>query len=606
MSSHGPGWVTPEEGRAALRVWFDRQHIVRLAAFVRGYRLQAAGTVLAMLLFTATGLAAPYLLKLAIDEGIRQADPNYLLKVGAVYLAVGLLGAVFNGLQTYGVNWVGERVIRDLRDTLFRHLTSLDISYYTRQRAGWVISRLTNDIEALEQLLTEGATQLVTNVLTLVGAVIVLFLLDAQLALVTMAVLPFLLLGTAAFRVRAVRAYRRVREAVAEVTAHLQESVSGVRVVQGFGREERNLQGFRETNETYRKANMDTVMLSGVYFPAVELLSAVATAIILLYGGWRVTQGDVTVGVLAAFIAYLSSFFDPVESLSELYNTFQSAGAALEKVFSVLDTEPADTERLGGLPALCLGGEVRFEHVSFSYDGRGDEVLEDVSVLIPSGQRVALVGPTGAGKTTFARLLLRFYQPSTGRVLMDGVDLREYDIRAYRRRLGYVPQEPYLFSGTVLDNIRLTRPAASPEEVRAACRELGVDELFASLPEGYRTDVLEHGSRLSAGERQLVAFARAFFAEPTLLILDEATSSVDPGTEWRVEQAMSRLLAGRTSLIIAHRLSTVERSDRILVMEGGRVVEDGDHQGLLRTGGPYARLYRAQLVAGDAFPAGVD
>jgi ABC-type multidrug transport system fused ATPase/permease subunit len=591
-------YATPDEGRAALRVWLDGQAVVRLAAFVRGYRLQAAGAILAMVAFTGTGLTSPYLLKLAIDGGIREGDPGYLLLVAAAYLAFGVLGAVFNGLQTYSVNWVGERVIRDLRDTLFRHVTSLDISYHTRQRAGWVISRLTNDIEALEQLLTEGVTQLVTNVLTLVGAVILLFILDARLALVTLTVLPLLLAGTALFRIRAVKAYRRVRETVADVTAHIQEAVSGVRVVQGFSREERNLRLFRRVNRDYRKANMDTVVLSAVYFPGVEFLSALATALILLYGGWRVAEtGDLTVGVLAAFIAYLSSFFDPVESLSELYNTFQSAGAALEKILAVLDTEPDDTERLGGHVVPDLRGELVFEEVSFAYEGRGSEVLESLSVTIPAGQRVALVGPTGAGKTTFARLLLRFYQPSSGRILVDGTDLRDYDIRGFRRRLGYVPQEPYLFSGTVLDNIRLTRPDASADEVREAARALGVDDLFLRLPEGYQTQVQERGSRLSAGERQLVAFARAFFAEPAILILDEATSSVDPGTERRLEVALSRLLSGRTSLIIAHRLSTVEHSDRILVMEQGRIVEDGDHRALLAGGGPYSRLYRAQLVA---------
>jgi ABC-type multidrug transport system fused ATPase/permease subunit len=596
-------YAAPDEGRAALRVWLDRQAVVRLAGFVRGYRLQAAGAVLSMLGFTAAGLASPYLLKLAIDNGIRQGDAGYLLIIAAAYLGVGVLGAAFNGLQTYAVNWVGQRVIRDLRDTLFRHVTSLDISYHTRQRAGWVISRLTNDIEALEQLLTEGMTQLVTNVLTLVGAVIVLFILDVRLALVTLTVLPILLVGTAVFRVRAVKAYRRVRERVADVTAHLQESVSGVRVVQGFNREARNLELFRRVNQQYRKANVETVFLSGLYFPSVEFLSALATGLILLYGGWRVVEtGDLTVGVLAAFIAYLSSFFDPVESLSELYNTFQSAGAALEKILAVLDTEPADTERLGGREVPCVRGTIEFQEVSFTYEGRDSEVLENLSVTIPAGQRVALVGPTGAGKTTFARLLLRFYQPSSGRILIDGIDLRDYDVRGFRRQLGYVPQEPYLFSGTVLDNIRLTRPRATFEEVRRAARELGVDDLFSRLPQGYETEVQERGSRLSAGERQLVAFARAFFAEPAVLILDEATSSVDPGTERRIESALARLLAGRTSLIIAHRLSTVERSDRILVMEKGRIVEDGTHPDLLAAGGPYSRLYRAQLMTEAAFP----
>ncbi|GAB4256662.1 MAG: ABC transporter ATP-binding protein [Thermoleophilia bacterium] len=597
MSSHGHYHYAPEEGRDALRVWFDRQAVVRLSHFVREYRLQAAATIVVMVLFTASGLAGPYLLKLAIDDGIRQRDLDYLLVIGVLYLAAGVVGALFNGLQTYAVNWVGERVIRDLRDTLFRHLTSLDVGYHTKQRAGWVISRLTNDIEALEQLLTEGMTQLVTNILTLVGAIIILLAMDLELALVALSVLPILLVGTGFFRAEAVKAYRRVRETVADVTAWLQESVSGVRVVQAFVREDQNKQAFEKVNDEYRRANVRTVYLSGIYFPSVELLSAVATAAILLYGGMKVGQGEVTIGVLAAFIGYLSSFFDPVQSLSELYNTFQSAGAALEKIYSVLDTEPDETEWEGERNVAGLQGRITYERVSFSYGPGLPEVLHEVSLDIPPGQRVALVGPTGAGKSTLARLLLRFYRPDSGRIRVDGVDLQDYDIRTYRRQVGYVPQEPYLFSGTVLDNIRLTQPEANQAEVKAAARELGVDDILSGLPDGYETEVRERGSRLSAGERQIVAFARAFFAQPSILILDEATSSVDPGTERRIELAMFRLLKGRTSLVIAHRLSTVEHSDRILVVENGRIVEDGSHDQLIIRKGPYARLYRTQLAS---------
>lgn len=587
----------PDDPRGGLRVWLSRRAVLRLASFVLGYRLQAVGTVAAMLAVTATGLTGPYLLRVAIDRGIAGKDLGLLAVVAALYFGAGALGAVLHGLQTYGVNWVGERVVRDLRDTLFRHLTSLDIDYYAKQRAGWVISRLTNDIEALETLLVDGVAQLVVNSLTLVGAVIILFSMDAKLAAATMVVLPVLLLATAVFRVKAAAAYRRVRGAVADVTATLQESLSGVRVVQAFHREEHNLQAFAAVNERNRAANMRTVYLSGTYFPTVELLSAVATAIILIYGGSRVASGDMTVGVLVAFLGYLSSFFDPIESLSELYNTFQSSGAALEKVVSVLDTEPGDAEILGDLTAGTLRGEIVCEEVSFAYDAEAGEVLDHVTLAIPAGQRVALVGPTGAGKSTLAKLLLRFYNPTDGRILVDGTDLREYDIRGYRRSVGYVPQEPYLFSGTVRDNIRLSAPEADAALVEAAARSLGVHDLISALPQGYDTEVRERGSRLSAGERQLVSFARAFFAQPSVLILDEATSSVDPGTEHRLESALKRLLEGRTSLIIAHRLSTVESSDRILVMEDGRIVEDGDHTTLLAAAGPYARLYRAQLRA---------
>lgn len=603
MTAPGDHLPPPEDPRAGLRVWLRRRAVLRLARFALSYRLQAAGTVAAMLAVTATGLAGPYLLRIAIDRGIAGKDLGLLALVAGLYFAAGVLGAVLNGLQTYGVNWVGERVVRDLRDTLFRHLTSLDIDFYAKQRAGWVISRLTNDIEALESLLVDGVAQLVVNTLTLTGAVVILFGMDAKLAAVTMTVLPVLLAGTAVFRVKASAAYRRVRVAVADVTASLQESLSGIRVVQAFHREERNLRAFEEVNERNRAANMDTVYISGTYFPAVELLSAAATAIILIYGGSRVASGEMTVGVLVAFLGYLSSFFDPIESLSELYNTFQSSGAALEKVVGVLETEPGETESLGDVSSGALRGEIECRELSFEYGADTGEVLDGVNLRIPAGQRVALVGPTGAGKSTLAKLLLRFHTPTTGRILVDGRDLREYDIRGYRRNLGYVPQEPYLFSGTVRDNIRLSDPTADPRLVEEAAVALGVHDLIAALPQGYETEVRERGSRLSAGERQLISFVRAFFARPSVLILDEATSSVDPGTERRLEAALTRLLEGRTSLIIAHRLSTVESSDRILVMEEGRIVEDGDHSGLLAAGGPYARLYRSQLRSAAVPPS---
>lgn len=592
-----------DDTRAGVRIWLKRRALIRLAGFLRGYRLQAAGTVTCMVALTASGLAGPYLLRLAIDRGIAGRDLPFLALIAAVYLAASLLGALFNGLQTYGVNWVGERVVRDLRDELFRHLTSLDLGYYTRQRAGWIISRLTNDIEALEQLLVEGATQLVTSTLTLCGALVILFSMDVRLTAVTMSVLPILLVATVLFRMKAVTAYRRVRDTVGDTTAALQEGLSGVRVVQAFTREVTNRRRFAEVNDRYRRANMETVVLSGVYFPTVEFLSAVATALILLYGGRQVAQGTLTVGVLVAFVGYLSSFFDPVESLSDLYSTIQSSGAALEKILKVLDTEPGEAERGGDRLSGRLTGDIELDGVSFMYVSDQDDVLNDVSLHVSAGERVALVGSTGAGKSTLARLLLRFYTPAAGRVLVDGVDLRDYDVRDYRRHVGYVPQEPYLFSGSVLDNIRLSRPDADPADVRAAAQELGIDDLLSTLPQGYDTEVHERGGRLSAGERQLVAFARAFFAQPEILILDEATSNVDPGTEHRLESALNRLLRGRTALVIAHRLSTVEHADRVVVLEGGRIVEDGTHAGLLAAGGPYAQLYHTQLQ-GSARGAG--
>ncbi len=492
--------------------------------------------------------------------------------------------------QTYYTGWVGERILTDLRKKLFRHLQRLSLGYFERNRAGAIISRITNDVEALDQLVTDGVTSLVQNSLMLIGSAVILFFLDWRLALAALIVFPVMSIATAFFRRRSARAYRRVRERLGAVTASLQEDISGVRVLQAFRREDRNEKLFREVNDHYREANQETVVLSGVYFPFVDFLSSLATAIVLGYGGYLVFDDSITIGTLFAFIGYLSNFFDPVQQLSQLYNTFLAAVAALDKIIDVLDEEPEILDSPGATELAQIEGRVAFENVRFGY-GQGPEVLHGISLDVAAGTTVALVGHTGAGKSTIAKLLSRFYDPREGAITIDGTDLRDVTQESLRRQLGIVPQEGFLFAGTVLENIRFGRPDATPEEVAAAASAVGAHEFILALEDGYETQVAERGTRLSLGQRQLVAFARALLADPRILILDEATSSVDIGTERRIEEALATLLAGRTAFIIAHRLSTIRSADLIVVLEHGVVVEQGTHEQLLAREGRYLALY---------------
>jgi ABC-type multidrug transport system fused ATPase/permease subunit len=593
MRIYQPGSHLTQRRGAEVDDWSWARTMRRVGILVgltRPYRGRTWLSIASLLAAVLTALAPPYLAKLAIDQGIREQDLVFLGWIVGAFLAAGVLNWGASVAQTYYTGWVGERILADLRRRLFRHLQRLSLGFYERNRAGNVISRLTNDVEALDQLVTDGVTSLVQNTLTLVGSVIILLFLDWRLALATLAVFPLMSVATAVFRRRSSRAYRRVRERLGLVTAALQEDISGVRVLQSFTREERNNEQFREVNGRYRAANHETVVLNGLYFPFVDFLASAATSVVLGFGGYLVFDGSMTIGTLFAFIGYLSNFFDPVQQLSQLYNTFLAAVAALDKIIDVMDEEPDVRDREGAQALPPVRGHVRFEGVLFGY-GDGPEVLHGIDLDVPPGTTVALVGHTGAGKSTIAKLLARFYDPRGGRITIDGRDLRDVTQQSLRRQLGVVPQEGFLFAGSVHDNIAFGRPDASEEEIAAAARAVGAHEFIAALPDGYDTDVAERGSRLSLGQRQLVAFARALLADPRILILDEATSSVDIGTERRIELALRRLLADRTAFIIAHRLSTIRRADLIVVLEHGRVVEQGTHDELVARGARYLSLY---------------
>lgn len=566
------------------------KNVRKLGTYVRPYRLRLFGAIVAMFGVLACTLAVPLLLKTAIDSAIIPGDTRLLLLITAAVVGIGIAAIGLSRVETYLTGWVGERVLNDLRVDLFAHMQRLSLGYFERQRTGVLISRLTNDVEALQQLVTDGLTSTVRNVLTLVVAGGILLVLDFRLALATIVVFPVMAILTFVFRGQSARAYGQMRSRLALVTAALQEDLNGIRVIQAYRREQASRAQIAELNASYRDANHGTVTSSGWYFPTVEILAAIATCIVFGYGGYLYVEGDIEIGVLVAFIGYLASFFDPVQQLSQVYNTFLAGSAALDKILDVMDDEPTLVDAPDATPIGEITGAVRFDDVRFGYVPERP-VIDGLDLTVAAGQTVALVGHTGAGKSTIIKLLARFYDPQAGRIAIDGRDLRTVTMASLREQIAIVPQEGFLFNGTIHENIAFGRPDATRAEVEAAAREVGADRFIEALPHGYDERVQERGSRLSIGQRQLIAFARALLVDPRLLILDEATSSVDIQTEAGIEEALQRLLAGRTAFVVAHRLSTIRNADLIVVLEHGRVVEVGSHDELLAHEGRYRALY---------------
>ncbi|MBB4637338.1 ABC transporter ATP-binding protein [Longimicrobium terrae] len=584
---------------------YDRRLLRRLVGYLRPYRPQVALAL--VLLFVGAGLelAGPYLTKVALDRAIPDGDARLLGWLVAAYAGSLVLGFLAEYADTLLTTWLGQRVMFDMRAEVFTHLQRLSLRYFDRNPVGRLMTRVTNDVEQLNEAFSSGLVTVFGDVFTLIFILGMMLQLNWRLALVTFTVLPLVAVATFVFRGLIRTAYRDIRVRLARINAFMQEQVSGMRVVQLFGRQEPTLRRFKQINDDHLQAHLRSITYYALFFPTIEVLTAVALALILWYGGGETIQGTMTLGVVAAFLQYTRRFFRPIQDLSEKYNILQGAMAASERIFELLDTTPEVADDADPLRLPVPGrGEIEFRDVWFRYDDDGEWVLRGVSFVARPGERVAIVGATGAGKSTIISLLMRFYDTTRGEVLFDGVPVRRVPMAELRARVSLVLQDVFLFSQDVSSNIRLGAAEISDEQVRAAAARVGADRVVQRLPGGYDQPLGERGLSLSVGERQLVSFARALAFDPQVLVLDEATSSVDSELEAQIQEALDELMRGRTSLVIAHRLSTVVSADQILVLHQGEVRERGTHAELLRRGGLYARLYELQFIrqsaAGDA------
>lgn len=599
------GWV--ESGPLDDESRIDRaaagRVVLRLGRMLRPQRRAILRAVFLLIFQTAALLASPLVVRYAVDAGLVGKSGRAINIAAVMYLVLAITSALLGRSVIWAVSRIGEDFLRSLRARVFRHLINLDLGFFEREKTGRLVARMTSDIDALQELVSQGLVMFVQNALIFVGTLVVMSLLSWQLTICTIIVVPPVIFASLWFRKRSNTAYLEVRDRVGTNLSTLQEGLEGVRVVQAFGREGGFIERFEETNEAQYDANIATVNIATRYFPFVEFIGVVGLAVVVGAGSYFADRNILEVGTVLAFVLYLNNLFEPIQQLSQLYNTVQSAAAALNKLFGLLDTPNSVPEKPGAID-LPLAGALTVSGVTFAYGGGppdtdgvshplGPIVLDDVSITVAAGERVALVGPTGAGKSTLAKLMARFYDPIEGDVSFGGVSLRDATRRSLRERIAVVPQEGFLFAGTVRDNIRVGSPEASDADVDAAVDALGLREHFESFPEGLDTEVRERGSRLSAGEKQLVSLARAALADPTVLVLDEATSNLDPGTELEVERALEALTQGRTVIVVAHRLSTAQRCDRVAVVADGHILEIGTHDDLVSRGDAYAALFAA-------------
>lgn len=573
---------------------FDAKIGRRLLAYIRPYGGAIAWSALMVVASALLGLAGPYLLKVAIDQNIGQHDIHGLVITMILFLLTQAGTFITAAQQTYWVSLVGQKVLNTLRYQMTTHLMDLSLDYYGQHEAGAIMSRVTNDVSVVNDFISSGVLNLLSDVLTLIGIIVVMLLLDARLALLTFSILPLMIVATVIFTIRSKQAYRLTRQRIGDVNASLQENLSGVRVTQSFAREAVSERNFDRINQENRRANVEAVAISASFLPAVDILSIIATAIVLWVGGSLVLKQQLTLGVVVAFLTYVTRFYQPIRDLSQIYNTFQAAMAGGERIFEMLDEQPKVKERPDARSLPTVNGLVRFEHVNFGYVP-GVPVLKDVNFTAEPGRTIALVGPTGAGKSSIMNLLSRFYDVDSGAITIDGVDIRDVSLPSLRSQMGIVLQDTFLFSGTVADNIRYGRLDATDREVEQAARLANAHEFVSRLPDGYATPVMERGQNFSVGQRQLLSFARALLANPRVLVLDEATSSVDVRTELLLQDALRTLLKGRTSFVIAHRLSTIIDADLLLVIDHGEIVERGTHRELIANRGRYFEIASKQF-----------
>ncbi len=586
-----PSYVVQSE--EALDKKYDPQVAHKLVRFLQPYLKQGIAALLLMTVATITSVSGPYFVKVALDDGLAAKNLDVLRQTLIIYLVVMLVQWGTNYLRVVIMSRVGQHVLYDVRTRMFEHLQKLSLGFYSRFSVGRAITRVINDVGTLREFVTWAALAIVRDMFAIVGIIVAMLAINLKLSLLTFTVLPFMALATALFRRAARRNYRKVRSAISWVNSVLAENINGVRVVQAFSRESHNYENYRVTvNRYHLDVSLDAAKVAAFFAPTVDLLGAVATALVVWIGGTAVLGESITAGALVAFILYIDRFFEPIRDLFRRFDTLQSTMAGGERIIQLLETPVEVQDEAGAGDLSAIRGDVRFEHVSFNYSDDPTPVLADIDLDIRAGETVALVGETGAGKTTFVKLVARFHDPTSGRVLVDGVSLRTVTQQSLRRQMGMVLQDPFLFNGTVKENILFGRLDATDDEVIAAATAVGAHEFISQLKNSYETSVQEGGVLLSVGQRQLISFARALLADPRILILDEATSSIDTQTEQVIQSALARLLKGRTAFVIAHRLSTITNADRIVVIHDGRVIEQGSHRELLEKRGYYFKLYK--------------